>query len=1272
MGFSPALSSSSGASIIRPNGRFVDDWSSSTKNLIPSKWSPLSASPLLSSSSLSSNEDGSDNNEPFSLSSLFGNKERKPEQKVRRSRNNEPSDEISHPAQRPHISPLNLLAPDSAIPSPRSLKKNVEPLPTHPSVVSGVLPNGLSYCILPNGSPEGRFEAHLQVFSGSADELEPQQGIAHLTEHVAYMGSRKRERLFGTGSQTNAYTDFHHTVFYAACPVIMPGSVGGIKKEGRTMLPMALDALCDVMEARCDSSRLEKERQAVLSEMTMVNTMEYRVECQILGTLHRENRLAKRFPIGKERLIRTWTTDDVKSWHGTHYRPDNVLLYIVGDVDPSVAEKTVADVFGHLTAKGQAARIRLLPELGEDIKDLADAVVGMDDVVKGSQSWHYPPVRHDWTFPFTTDKETDGKDEVLSSLRGNNNNAQAGVDSSNGAKIIDASVKKVEEKYDLHLQEDYSMDEKVDILKTDEISPGKRIRPHIFRHELLQAFSLHIFAKRKIEPIVDIPSLRRSLALRVALATLQIRLNVGGRSDDPAFTFVEFNQLDSAREGCAICSLDMTAEPHRWREAVKTSIAEIRKLGVYGVTPGEMERYASALITDAQQLAAMGDQISHGDQLSHLMETVANGHTFMSTSQSYDATRRALTTLTLGEVNLAAKDLCGHITALHDSEEAHDGLLIATACSPKSKAGGSVPLQPGEEAYCDEESLVKTIREACQIKVEPEEDIIVPRTLLPEEDLARAVLENPPTWNSGHFTDGTPDIPSDRITRPFTLRRLGNGMRIGVAQNPAESQRGHLRLVAPGGRDAERRLGFPSGSMAVGARTMQEGGAFGPWTREQVELFCVDHLLMVEINCGEESITMDMTFPTNNVGNVGFGDDVKLGITGTEAVLQILREVVVGFHWEEDALGRSKQSYRSAHEALQKNLEGKSTEMIMQAMTDGDERFLSIDVDTVNAVNLEDAKSAVMSQLLPSGLELSMAGDFDVEEVLNMVLQYLGTIPADANSEYHRGKVENTKNSPNPFGSVPIPATSGKFLELELSDSDPRAVSYVSGKAPNLWGYMADGTSVVQRIAAQDKRASDYDKRRRAHPLFANVALSLLSEIVNRRLFSYVRERKQLTYDANFSLTGFERLMGGWFLVTVTASKEKAQAALVACKETLQTLRKSNPVSVDNLESAKRVVLNRHEGELRASSYWTMLMSGIQEETVPLKGPLSVTDYRAVVESITSRDLQLTLECLGLDDSELFTAIGRTVQPEGQAQNEDDVVQMQPVASRGRGGALMG
>jgi hypothetical protein len=66
-----------------------------------------------------------------------------------------------HPSVRPHISPLNLLGPDPQV-APKS-----EPLPVHPDVRSGTLPNGLPYVILPNKSPPDRFEAHLQVFSGS-------------------------------------------------------------------------------------------------------------------------------------------------------------------------------------------------------------------------------------------------------------------------------------------------------------------------------------------------------------------------------------------------------------------------------------------------------------------------------------------------------------------------------------------------------------------------------------------------------------------------------------------------------------------------------------------------------------------------------------------------------------------------------------------------------------------------------------------------------------------------------------------------------------------------------------------------------------------------------------------------------------------------------------------------------------------------------------------------------------------------------------------------
>jgi len=189
-----------------------------------------------------------------------------------------------------------MLAPEGA---PARLAQLMQTdLPEHPGLKKGVLPNGLRYAILRNAAPPGRFDAFLEIFAGSADELESQQGMAHIVEHISYMGSRKRERLFGTGSQTNAFTDFHHTVYFACCPVDTLNLLG----RPRPMLPMALDALSEVLEARFEESRLEKERAAILSEMSMVNTMDYRVECQILSALHAENKLALRFPIGKEEV----------------------------------------------------------------------------------------------------------------------------------------------------------------------------------------------------------------------------------------------------------------------------------------------------------------------------------------------------------------------------------------------------------------------------------------------------------------------------------------------------------------------------------------------------------------------------------------------------------------------------------------------------------------------------------------------------------------------------------------------------------------------------------------------------------------------------------------------------------------------------------------------------------------------------------------------------------------------------------------------------------
>lgn len=67
-----------------------------------------------------------------------------------------------------------------------------------------------------------------------------------------------------------------------------------------------LDVLEEVaFKAEFLSTRIEKERRAIQAEAQMMNTIEYRVDCQLLQYLHEENALGFRFPIGKMDRVST-------------------------------------------------------------------------------------------------------------------------------------------------------------------------------------------------------------------------------------------------------------------------------------------------------------------------------------------------------------------------------------------------------------------------------------------------------------------------------------------------------------------------------------------------------------------------------------------------------------------------------------------------------------------------------------------------------------------------------------------------------------------------------------------------------------------------------------------------------------------------------------------------------------------------------------------------------------------------------------------------------
>ena len=92
--------------------------------------------------------------------------------------------------------------------------------------------------------------------------------------------------------------------------------------------------------------RLLKEKAAVLSESSLVNTIFYRKEQMQLSKLHSDTLLPSRFPIGDMRLLREWSLEDVRRFFARFYRPENATLYIVGDVAPWDALQTVNEILG--------------------------------------------------------------------------------------------------------------------------------------------------------------------------------------------------------------------------------------------------------------------------------------------------------------------------------------------------------------------------------------------------------------------------------------------------------------------------------------------------------------------------------------------------------------------------------------------------------------------------------------------------------------------------------------------------------------------------------------------------------------------------------------------------------------------------------------------------------------------------------------------------------------------------------------------------------------
>jgi len=235
-----------------------------------------------------------------------------------------------------------------------------------PNLTRGRLSNGLRYVIKNNNEPENRVAIYLNVQAGSFQETDDQRGIAHFLEHMMFNGTKHFpagqliEYFQGIGmdfgNDVNAHTSYNETVYHLILP---DGSKEHLEKGLLVMADYARGAL--LLETEID-----RERGVILAEKRTRDSASYRTRVASNSFAFRGTRIPERRVIGTETVLEQADRKLLKSYYDGWYRPENMVVVIVGDVLPVEAETLLADSFSSLNSIGSRPEC---PDFGYLIHD---------------------------------------------------------------------------------------------------------------------------------------------------------------------------------------------------------------------------------------------------------------------------------------------------------------------------------------------------------------------------------------------------------------------------------------------------------------------------------------------------------------------------------------------------------------------------------------------------------------------------------------------------------------------------------------------------------------------------------------------------------------------------------------------------------------------------------------------------------------------------------------------------------------------------------------
>ena len=197
------------------------------------------------------------------------------------------------------------------------------------------------------------------VNAGSVNENSCNNGVAHVVEHMLFKGTTKRsareiaDEMTAIGDHLDAYTSKECTCYYT-------------KTLGEYAYP-ALEIIADMIKnAKIDSEDLTKELGVILDEIDMYEDDADELVHELLQKeVWAPNPLGYIIS-GEKEVVKSFTTDTVKSFMEQYYNGRHILISVAGSFDPDVMLSYIYELFGDI-APGEERALEKPPVYRQSI-----------------------------------------------------------------------------------------------------------------------------------------------------------------------------------------------------------------------------------------------------------------------------------------------------------------------------------------------------------------------------------------------------------------------------------------------------------------------------------------------------------------------------------------------------------------------------------------------------------------------------------------------------------------------------------------------------------------------------------------------------------------------------------------------------------------------------------------------------------------------------------------------------------------------------------------